>query len=61
MVEAELKVSNVKIEEMQSIKENIDSSGQSVDCNEAVIATAPVFKQLLQGLSIFLRFENLTK
>ena len=35
--------------EMNSDKEKLDSSGDPVDCNEAVTATAPVFKQLLQG------------
>lgn len=49
MVETELKSSNVKIAEMNSVKEKFDSSGDSVDCNEAVVATAPVFKQLLQA------------
>ena len=49
MVETELKSSNLKIAEMNSVKEKFDSSGDSVDCNEAVVATAPVFKQLLQG------------
>ena len=49
MVETELKLSNVKIDEMNSDKEKLDSSEDPVDCNEAVTATAPVFKQLLQG------------
>jgi len=49
MVETELKLSNVKIDEMNSDKEKLDSSGDPVDCNEAVTATAPVFKQLLQA------------
>ena len=49
MMETELKSSDVKIAEMKSVKEKLDLSGDSVDCNEAVIATAPVFKQLLQG------------
>ena len=48
-VETELKLSNVKIDEMNSVKEKLDSSGDPVDCDEAVTATAPVFKQLLQG------------
>ena len=49
MMETEIKSSDVKIAEMKSVKEKLDLSGDSVDCNEAVIATAPVFKQLLQG------------
>ena len=49
MVETELKLSTGKIDEMNSDKEKLDSSGDPVDCNEAVTATAPVFKQLLQG------------
>ena len=49
MMETEIKSSDVKITEMKSVKEKLDLSGDSVDCNEAVIATAPVFKQLLQG------------
>jgi len=49
MIETELKSSDVKIAEMKSVKEKIDLSGDSVDCNEAVVATAPVFKQLIQA------------
>ena len=58
MVETELKSSNVKIAEMNSVKEKFDSSGDSVDCNEAVVATAPVFKQLLQGRYFVVKSNN---
>ena len=48
-VENELKTSNERLSEMSSVVHKINSAGDSVDCDEAVLATAPVFKQLLQG------------
>ena len=48
-VENELKTSNERLSEMSSVVHKINSAGESVDCDEAVLATAPVFKQLLQG------------
>ena len=48
VVEDEVNQATKSIDEMKATKERLSTAGD-VDCDEAVTATAPVFKQLLQG------------
>ena len=48
VVEDEVNQATKSIDEMKATKERLSTAGD-VDCDEAVVATAPVFKQLLQG------------
>jgi len=48
VVEDEVNQATKSIDEMKATKERLSTAGD-VDCDEAVVATAPVFKQLLQA------------